>query len=99
MLASTGSRFTTDDGWISWDLSSSGLSVVPGEVLAMDMLEGEWFGHFPQGYAEGADYFLNVSVGIRSFRLNGQADSFIRTFVDVPASSLRARLQRGDCWH
>ena len=84
VLASTGSRFTTDDGWISWDLSSSGLSVVPGEVLAMDMLEGEWFGHFPQGYAGGADYFLNVSVGTRSFRLNGQADSFIRTFVDVP---------------
>jgi hypothetical protein len=85
VLASTRFRLTTGDGWISWDLSSSGLSVVPGEVLAMDMLGGSWFGHVPGGYAGGADYFLNVLSGFPNFTLNrDHPDSFIRTFVDVP---------------
>jgi len=57
VLASTGSFLTTGDGWISWDLSSSGLAVTPGEVLVMDMLGGSWGGHTPGGYAGGAGYF------------------------------------------
>ncbi len=92
VLASTGSFVTTGDGWISWDLSGSGLAVRAGEVLAMDMLGTApnscyWLGDWPgEGYAGGADYFLNVAYGFPGFTLNTQEphDWFIRTYVEVP---------------
>ena len=86
VLASTGSFLTTVDGWICWDLSSSGLAVMPGDLLAMDMLGGGWEGHKPGEYAGGADYFLNATFGTPNFTFVPGRDRFLRTFVDVSQS-------------
>jgi len=80
-LASTSTFTTLQDGWIRWDFSTSGLVVTQGEVLAMEMISGDWDGHHTGGYAGGADYFLNLWAGVRDFTRTS-FDWFFRTFVD-----------------
>jgi hypothetical protein len=87
VLASMNVALYTTDNWVTWDFSSSGLFVTPGEVLALDLLipmQGPgWSGHVPGGYSGGADYFLNTEFGILNFTRNTNLDVdwFFRTFV------------------
>jgi len=71
------------DGWVSFDLSASMLSVGAGDILAIEIL-GErdqsifWRGLEPGGYAAGARY-IDSSAG--SFTNVDGTDLFFRTFV------------------
>ena len=75
VLASTTLRLSPPDGWIGWDLSSSGLMVTPGEILGIEILGGQLDGQTPGKYAGGADYFLNIPVA-PNFRLDANTDYF-----------------------
>jgi hypothetical protein len=83
VLASTNSFITTGDGWTSWDLSSSGLAVMPGEVLAMELLNGAWSGSAGGGYTEGGLYVVS-STAFGPFEGFTGFDVFFRTYVDGP---------------
>jgi hypothetical protein len=93
ILASTSSFSVDANGWINWDLSTSGLIVAPGQILAMEMtatqnpFEAIW--ETGAGYAGGADYFLNTQFGFPDFTFNpDDDDQFFRTFVEIQAGEV-----------